>query len=297
MNDQDMERVLKSVGPREKPPAEVERAVREHLRAEWRAVVAERGRRNRQRTYFALAAGLVASAVAIWALAPRTRGAGRRGRHRRARHGRRARDLGLVRRLARRRRRPVPPRRTDGRDGRHGSRRARPARWHLGALGSRLAAGRCRPPIALVLERGALYVDSGSTPTRARAARRRHAERNRAARRHAVRSAAARLQRAAERARRRRRMAIERRRRGAEQFRRAAHHHERRPHRANRRSGLRRRLGLDARGRSHDRHRGPAARAIPRLGRAGNRPRSRLWLTRRPRPKRQASWSTVRSPG
>ena len=28
MNDQDLERVLKSVGMREKPPAEVERAVR-----------------------------------------------------------------------------------------------------------------------------------------------------------------------------------------------------------------------------------------------------------------------------
>jgi hypothetical protein len=29
MNDNDLERLLKSVGPREKPPAEVERAVRE----------------------------------------------------------------------------------------------------------------------------------------------------------------------------------------------------------------------------------------------------------------------------
>lgn len=71
MNDQDVERVLKSVGLREKPPADVERAVREHLRGEWRSVVAERGRRSRQRTYFALAASTVAAVVAVWALAPR----------------------------------------------------------------------------------------------------------------------------------------------------------------------------------------------------------------------------------
>ncbi len=76
MNDQDLERVLKSVGLREKPPADVERAVREHLHAEWRSVVAERSRRNRQRTYFALAASVVASAVAVWALAPRLAGPG-----------------------------------------------------------------------------------------------------------------------------------------------------------------------------------------------------------------------------
>ncbi len=71
MNDQDVERVLKSAGPREKPPADVERAVREHLRAEWRSVVAERGRRNRQRAYVALAAGIVTAAVGVWGLAPR----------------------------------------------------------------------------------------------------------------------------------------------------------------------------------------------------------------------------------
>ena len=76
MNDQDLERVLKSVGMREKPPADVEREVREHLRTEWRSVVAERGRRTRQRTYVALAASLVASAVAVWALAPRLAGPG-----------------------------------------------------------------------------------------------------------------------------------------------------------------------------------------------------------------------------
>jgi ferric-dicitrate binding protein FerR (iron transport regulator) len=71
MNDQDLERVLKSVGLREKPPADVERSVREHVRAEWRSVVAERGRRGRRRTYFALAASIVAAAVAFWASGPR----------------------------------------------------------------------------------------------------------------------------------------------------------------------------------------------------------------------------------
>ena len=71
MNDQDLERVLKSVGLREKPPTDVEHAVREHLRAEWRSVVAERSRRSRQRTYLALAASIVAAAVGVWALAPR----------------------------------------------------------------------------------------------------------------------------------------------------------------------------------------------------------------------------------
>lgn len=71
MNDQDLERVLKSVGLREKPPADVEHEVREHLRAEWRSVVADRGRRSRQRTYFAMAASIVAAAVGVWMLAPR----------------------------------------------------------------------------------------------------------------------------------------------------------------------------------------------------------------------------------
>jgi ferric-dicitrate binding protein FerR (iron transport regulator) len=71
MNDQDLERVLKSAGLREKPPADVEHEVREHLRNEWRSVVAERGRHHRQRAYLALAASIVVAAIAVWALAPR----------------------------------------------------------------------------------------------------------------------------------------------------------------------------------------------------------------------------------
>ena len=71
MNDRDIERVLKSAGLREKPPADVERAVREQLRGQWRDVVAERSRRGRQRVAYALAAGVVAAVVGVWAIAPR----------------------------------------------------------------------------------------------------------------------------------------------------------------------------------------------------------------------------------
>lgn len=66
MNDQDLERLLKSAGPRERPPAGVEHAVREHLRAEWIAMVeSDRARRSRRGT-FALAAGVLAVAVGLW---------------------------------------------------------------------------------------------------------------------------------------------------------------------------------------------------------------------------------------
>ncbi len=66
MNDQDLERLLKSAGPRERPPAGVERAVRAELHAEWQAMLHERrGRRNR-RGAFALAASLAVAAVGAW---------------------------------------------------------------------------------------------------------------------------------------------------------------------------------------------------------------------------------------
>ena len=71
MNDRDIERVLKSAGLRDKPPAHVERAVREQLRGQWRDVVADRRRRGRQRVAYALAAGFVAAVVGTWAIAPR----------------------------------------------------------------------------------------------------------------------------------------------------------------------------------------------------------------------------------
>ena len=74
MNDQDLERVLKSAGLREKPPADVEQAVRERARAEWRSVVAMRRQHNRRRVSVALAAGVIAAAVGVFAVAPRLAG-------------------------------------------------------------------------------------------------------------------------------------------------------------------------------------------------------------------------------
>lgn len=66
MNDQDLEKLLKSAGPRERPPAEVERAVRAGLHAEWQAMLREnRGRRNRFGA-LALAASLAVAAVGAW---------------------------------------------------------------------------------------------------------------------------------------------------------------------------------------------------------------------------------------
>ena len=74
MNDADIEQVLKSAGPREKPPVEIERAVHDSLRAEWRALVAERLRHRRRRMSFAIAAGILAAAVGVWVAAPRMTG-------------------------------------------------------------------------------------------------------------------------------------------------------------------------------------------------------------------------------
>jgi ferric-dicitrate binding protein FerR (iron transport regulator) len=65
MQDYDIEMVLKAAGPREKPPVEIERALRESLRQEWRAVVAQRRGRDR-RMALALAAGVMAAAVGAW---------------------------------------------------------------------------------------------------------------------------------------------------------------------------------------------------------------------------------------
>lgn len=66
MNDQDLERLLKSAGPRELPPADVERAVRERLHGEWTAMLRENRDRRNRRGAFALAAGLVAAAFGLW---------------------------------------------------------------------------------------------------------------------------------------------------------------------------------------------------------------------------------------
>jgi ferric-dicitrate binding protein FerR (iron transport regulator) len=163
MNDQDLERVLKSAGLREKPPADVERAVREHLHAEWRSVVAERSRRSRRRFSLAMAASIVAAAVAVWALAPRL-----------AEPGAAVATVALA---------TGDVRVTSGWfDGWHGvaggqpllegqtletGARGRSALALPGGISARVDQG-SRMVIAatdrLVLERGTLYVDSGSAP-------------------------------------------------------------------------------------------------------------------------------------
>jgi ferric-dicitrate binding protein FerR (iron transport regulator) len=66
MNDQDLERLLKSVGPRDLPPAEIERAVRERVHADWRAMLRENRDRRTRRGALALAASLVAAAFGLW---------------------------------------------------------------------------------------------------------------------------------------------------------------------------------------------------------------------------------------
>ena len=70
MKDDDIEQLLISAGARERPPVEMEREVRDGLRAEWRGIVAEKRRHARRRTGFALAAGVLAAAVGVWVAAP-----------------------------------------------------------------------------------------------------------------------------------------------------------------------------------------------------------------------------------
>ncbi len=74
MNDKDIERVLQSVGPRERPPREIEREIQRRLRAEWRAVVASRQGSRRRQTFYALAASVLAAAIGVWIAAPRLGG-------------------------------------------------------------------------------------------------------------------------------------------------------------------------------------------------------------------------------
>ena len=74
MNDEDIERMLKSTGSREKPPTEVERNVRRRLQVEWLAMVADKRRDRRRQTFFALAAGVLAAAIGVWIAAPRLGG-------------------------------------------------------------------------------------------------------------------------------------------------------------------------------------------------------------------------------
>jgi ferric-dicitrate binding protein FerR (iron transport regulator) len=66
MHEGDIERVLKAAGRRERAPAEVEKAVREHLRAEWQAIVAERRGRRRAAAGIALAASVLIAVLGLW---------------------------------------------------------------------------------------------------------------------------------------------------------------------------------------------------------------------------------------
>ncbi len=71
MNDDDIERVLKAAGLRERVPFEIESAAREHLRREWRAIVAGRRGARRRVGSFALAASVLVAAFALWFVALR----------------------------------------------------------------------------------------------------------------------------------------------------------------------------------------------------------------------------------
>ncbi len=63
----DLDRLLRTAGPRVKPPQDVEREVRAAVHGEWQAVVAARTRRRRF-VQAAVAAGLAAVAVTVWLL-------------------------------------------------------------------------------------------------------------------------------------------------------------------------------------------------------------------------------------
>ena len=71
MSVDDIERVLKAAGFRERVPLEIESAAREHLRREWRAIVAERRGARRRLGGFALAASVLVAAFALWFVALR----------------------------------------------------------------------------------------------------------------------------------------------------------------------------------------------------------------------------------
>ena len=71
MSDDDIERVLRAAGLRERVPLEIESAAREHLRREWRGLVAERRGARRRMGGFALAASMLVAAFALWFVALR----------------------------------------------------------------------------------------------------------------------------------------------------------------------------------------------------------------------------------
>jgi ferric-dicitrate binding protein FerR (iron transport regulator) len=70
-DESDLERVLKAAGPRDRVPPAIEAAAREQLRAEWRRIVAERRVGRRRLVAFSMAAGVAALAVGSWLVASR----------------------------------------------------------------------------------------------------------------------------------------------------------------------------------------------------------------------------------
>ncbi len=77
MNDEaDIARVLQAAGRREPVPSAIERATREHLRREWRALVSERRGARRRNTVLAMAASIVAAVVGLWLVASQSGSAG-----------------------------------------------------------------------------------------------------------------------------------------------------------------------------------------------------------------------------
>ncbi len=76
MNEIDVERVLRAAGPRYRPPEDVEHKAREHLRSQWRSIVAEKRTRRQRRMGFALAAGLLVAALGVWLAGPLVTGPG-----------------------------------------------------------------------------------------------------------------------------------------------------------------------------------------------------------------------------
>lgn len=76
MDDKDVESVLRAAGPRDRPPEDVERRVREHLRGEWRSIVSAQRASRRRRTAMALAAGVAVVALVVWLSGPLASGPG-----------------------------------------------------------------------------------------------------------------------------------------------------------------------------------------------------------------------------
>ncbi len=68
MRDDDIERVLKAAGQREKVPPEIERTVRENLREVWLAAVSDGRHPRRRRAGLAIAASIIVTVIGGWFL-------------------------------------------------------------------------------------------------------------------------------------------------------------------------------------------------------------------------------------